>query len=97
MMLSAACISFLMEGVSGENWVLLWWAGSCSVKLESIYLLMGGVVAPSLLVVWPGCLASSGIYELYGRVNGDLQESLYQGTSSRTAVTSARIPAVSPC
>ena len=29
-----ACVSFLMGRTgSGKNWVLLWWAGPCSVKL----------------------------------------------------------------
>ena len=33
-------------GVTRENWVLLWWAGSCSVKLSSNYPLMSGVALP---------------------------------------------------
>ena len=32
----------------GANWVLFWWAGPCSVNLESNFLLMGRAV-PSLL------------------------------------------------
>ena len=48
-----ACVSLLMGQTGGlKNWLLLWWAGLCSVKLKSDCLLMG--VACSLLV---GCLA----------------------------------------
>ena len=40
---------FLMgETDWGANWVLFWWAGPCSVNLESNFLLMGKAV-PSLL------------------------------------------------
>ena len=43
-----ACVSFLMGGTSnGKNRVLFWWVGSCSVKLQSNYLLMDAVVLPS--------------------------------------------------
>ena len=42
-----ACVSFLMGGTSGgKNWVLLWWAGPCLVRLESNSLLMDGVGLP---------------------------------------------------
>ena len=52
--------------------------------------------APSLLVVWPE-VTHSGVYEFYVRVNGDLQEGLHQGASSRTAAASAPILVASPC
>ena len=54
-------------------------------------------------VVLPPCLffglrrSSPWAYRLYGRVNGDLQEGLCQGRSSRTAAACASIPLVSPC
>ena len=46
---------------------------------------------PSLVVVWPEA-TQPGVYRLYGKVNGELQEGLYQGGPS-----SAPIPLVSPC
>ena len=46
-----ACISFLMGGTGGgKNWVLLWWAGPCSVIELSAH---GWVFASSLVAVWP--------------------------------------------
>ena len=37
---------------TGENWVLFWWVGPCSVNLESNFLLMGGTVFPSWCLTW---------------------------------------------
>lgn len=33
-------------------WVLLWWAGSCSVNLQSNFLLMGEAVFPPCTLAW---------------------------------------------
>ena len=52
MMLSVAYIRFLMEGLGGENWVFLWWAGTCLVKLESNFLLMCGAVFRPYSLAW---------------------------------------------
>ena len=52
---------------------------------------MDGVVLPSCKLFglrWP----CPGVFGLYGRVNGDLQEDLHHGASSRTAVANAPIP-----
>ena len=55
---------------------------------------MGGDALPPWFfgLRWP----SLGVYGLYGRVNGDLQEGLHQGGLSRTAA-SAPVPVMSPC
>ena len=37
----------------GGNWVLFWWAGPCLVKLESNFLLMGGIVFLRILNIHP--------------------------------------------
>ena len=37
----------------GGNWVLFWWAGPCSVNLESNFLLMGGAVFPPAIYLGP--------------------------------------------
>ena len=37
------------------------------------------------------------MYGLYGRINGDFQESLYQGGSSKIAAASVPMMVVSPC
>ena len=47
---------------------------------------------PSLLIIWPE-LTSPGIYGLYGRDNGDLQEELSQGTAAESAL----VPVASNC
>ena len=40
-----------MRGTScGENWVLLWWAGPCSVNLWSNFLLMHGAMLPQCIL-----------------------------------------------
>ena len=36
----------------GGIWVLLWWAGPCSVNLEFNFLLMGGAVFPPCCSPW---------------------------------------------
>ena len=56
----------------GKNWVLFWWAGSCSVKLTWLSADGWGSLPPCYLfgLRWP----SPGVYRLYGRVNGSFQE-----------------------
>ena len=44
-----------------------------------------------MVVVWPEA-TQPGVYRLYGRVNGELQEGLCQGGPS-----SAHIPVMRPC
>ena len=60
----------------GGNWVLVWWAGMCSVKLEYTCLLMDGAVLPPPV----SCLAwGDPVLESIGfcsRTTGDLQEGL---------------------
>ena len=34
------------------NWVLLWWAGPCSVNLQSTFLLIGRAVFPPCYLTW---------------------------------------------
>ena len=36
----------------GDNWVLLWWTGPCSVYLYFSFLLMGGAVFPPFSLAW---------------------------------------------
>ena len=66
---------------SGKNWVLLRWVGPCSCSLPGKLF---GLRQPS-----------PGVYGLYGRVNGKLQEVLCQGGPSRPAA-SAPDPADTP-
>ena len=57
---------------------------------------MGGVeLSPWQLfgLRWP----SPGVFELYGKVNGNLQEGICQSGPSQTAAASAPVPVVSPC
>ena len=58
-----ACVSFLMGQTGGlKNWLLLWWAGLCPVKLKSDCLLMGMAVLPPCWLLglkWP-----TGLYRL---------------------------------
>ena len=77
-----------MRGTGGgKNWVLLWWARPCSVKLSSNHLLMGGVVHPPWYF-FDLRLPSSQVYGLYG---------LHQEGPSQTSAAHARIPVVSLC
>ena len=36
----------------GRNWVLFWWAGPCSVNLQSSFLLMGRAVFSACCLAW---------------------------------------------
>ena len=57
-----------------ENWVLLSWAGPSLLSKALIQSSADGWgCTPSPVVVWP----SLGVYRLYGRVNGELQEGLH--------------------
>ena len=77
-----------MRGTGGgKNWVFLWWARPCSVKLSSNCLLMGGVVHPPWYF-FDLRLPSPQVYGLYG---------LHQGGPSQTSAAGARTPVVSPC
>ena len=83
---------------SGGNWVLLWWAGLCPVKLESNFLLMGCGVLCSLAVsclVWGNPVLKS--IGFYSRAIGGLQEDLCQDRSPRTATASDPTPVASHC
>ena len=49
------CGNFLMWGTAcGENWVLLCWAGRCSLNLQPNCLLMGVAVPPPSSLAWDG-------------------------------------------
>ena len=88
-----------MQGTgSGGNWVLLWWAGLCSVKLQSNFLLMGGGVLCSLPVsclVWDNPVLKS--IGFYSRAIVGLQENLCQDRPPRTATASDPVPVAGHC
>ena len=57
---------------------------------------MSGVVLPPCWLIGLK-RPSSGVYRLYGRVNGNLQENWQQEAPSKTIAASAPVPAISHC
>ena len=88
----------MQEAGSGGNWVLLLWAGLCSVNLQSNFLLMRGGVLCSLPVsclVWDNPVLKS--IGCYSRAIGGLQENLCWDRSPRTATASDPVPVAGHC
>ena len=97
MLLLASSVCPLMDEAAKRFMSASWWmgkAGSCSgvrALLSKALIQLsadGWGWTLSLVVVW----SSPGICGLYGRLNGELQETLCQGGPS-----SAPVPVVSPC
>ena len=87
-----ACASFLMGGTGfGENCVLFWWAGPCTIDFSSNCLLMVEAVLPpcsSFDLRQP----SSGVCRLYVRSIGYVLKDLCQHETPRTAASSHLSP-----